>query len=69
MILNAIAVEMVTHKTRKQMLQSMNAFSGITSFIGHAETQVEYGNGVAMRRVHGLSNTDSRGFPYGYDRQ
>ena len=63
--LNAVAVQVVTHEASEQVLQRMNAFLRHHFFVWHAEAQIEDGDRVAVRGVHGLRHADCRCFHTG----
>ncbi|MNP73587.1 hypothetical protein D3C76_1703260 [compost metagenome] len=52
---------MITHETGKQMLEGVDTALGEDLLVRHAETQIEHGNGVLVRGLHGLGDPDCRG--------
>ncbi len=58
--LNPIPIEMVTHKAGKQVLEGVDATLGEDLLVRHTETQIEHGNGVLVRGLHGLGHTYRR---------
>ncbi len=63
--LDPITVQVIPHETGKQVLKGMDASLGEDLLVGHTETQIEHGNGVLVRGLHGLGHAYRRGFHTG----
>ena len=59
--LDALTIQVVTHKAGKQVFQRMNAALWHHFQVRPAEAQIEHGDGIAMRSFHGFRDADSRG--------
>ena len=59
--LHALAVQVVTHKAGEQVLQRVNAALGHHFQVRAAKAQIKHRDGIAVRRLHGFRNADSRG--------
>ncbi len=57
MISTPLPFRLITHKTGEQVLQRMDTALGEDLLVRHTETQVEHGNSVLVRGLHGLGHT------------
>ena len=63
--LNAITVQMIAHKARKQMLKGVDPSFRHDFFVRYAKTQVKNRDRVAVRGVHFLRHANGWGFHTG----
>ncbi|SVM49042.1 Uncharacterised protein [Klebsiella pneumoniae] len=62
---HTITVQVIAHEAGKQVLKGMNASFRHHFLVWHAESQIENGDFIAVRRVHFLRDTHRRRFHSG----